>query len=93
MNDPACGAIGEEIAFRRKRHRLTQGQLARALGLTQGAVSHYESGRNTPTFKTLVEISTALGCKPSELLACLDGILDRKRTRAIRRALAKGRVT
>jgi len=91
VTDPAGGAIGEEIAFRRKHNRLSQGQLARALGITQGAVSHYEAGRNAPTLGTLVEISAALGCKPSTLLTCLDGILDRKRTTSIRRALAKAR--
>jgi len=92
MRDPAK-AIGEAILTRRWRLELTQRTLASAVGVTPSAVAHYEAGRNVPTYDRVVVIAEALGCKPSELLACLDGILDAKRTASIRRALAKARGT
>lgn len=38
------GAMGERIAFLRKRKKLTQAQLAAQLGISAQAVSKWESG-------------------------------------------------
>ncbi len=40
---------GEEIRAIRTRHRLTQGQLARLLGLGTNTLSRWEAGRNVQT--------------------------------------------
>lgn len=45
---------GEQLKRERKRYGLTQGALARAIGVTKMAVSHYESGRS-PLSKTAQE--------------------------------------
>lgn len=44
-----------------------QAQLAAALGVTQGAISHYLNGRNKMSFKTLVLLCRELGIDPSAI--------------------------
>jgi len=49
------------LAEYRKRANLTQGELALAAGLTQGAITHIESGRtSSPEIITLRKIAAAL---------------------------------
>ena len=52
----------------RKKRNLTQGDLAVQLGITQGAVSQWESGLTNPTLETLVKIAEVLNCTVDELL-------------------------
>lgn len=50
------------LAGYRKQAGLTQGELAEAAGLTQGAITHLESGRTrSPEIATLRKIVRALG--------------------------------
>jgi transcriptional regulator with XRE-family HTH domain len=52
--------IGAELAAARKRHGLTQGDLAKSLGLTQARVSQIERGQDT-RFDTIESYARALG--------------------------------
>ena len=45
----------------RTRVRMTQGELAAAAGTSQPAIAAYESGRKSPTLRTLTRIAGALG--------------------------------
>lgn len=44
----------------RERAGLTQAALADAVGLTQGAIAHYENGRRTPGLSEARELVAAL---------------------------------
>ncbi len=49
----------------RKRVRMTQAELAAASGTSQPAIASYESGRKSPTLRTLARIAGALGLELS----------------------------
>lgn len=49
--------LSENIRIHRKTRRLTQEQLAEALGVTVGAVSKWESGSSTPELGLIVELA------------------------------------
>ena len=49
----------------RKRVRMTQAELATASGTSQPAIAAYESGRKSPTLRTLTRIAGALGLELS----------------------------
>lgn len=47
-----------------QKRGLTQGKMGERLGVSQGAVSHYLSGRNALNFRALMHFSNALGIDP-----------------------------
>lgn len=51
----------------RREAGLTQKELADAIGVTEPAISHYETGRRQVTVSKLVAIAMALGCTLDEL--------------------------
>ena len=53
--------ISENIKYYRKRARYSQEQIARKLDVTQGSVSSWETGRNLPDMKTMIELAKILG--------------------------------
>lgn len=57
-----------KIAKARKDKGLTQRALSEAVGLTQGAVAHWESGRRHPPVAMLRKVAEALGVPVSELI-------------------------
>jgi transcriptional regulator with XRE-family HTH domain len=60
--------IGKNIRRRRIALSLNQTQLAAALGVTQNAVSKWEVGSTTPNVPRLVQLASALGSDPGEML-------------------------
>ncbi|MFA7637410.1 MAG: helix-turn-helix domain-containing protein, partial [Monoglobales bacterium] len=48
--------VGKRIAELRKKHNITQIELARRLGITNRAVSKWESGISAPSMETLYKI-------------------------------------
>ena len=48
--------------------QMTQSDLARRIGVSKDAISTYARRRSLPAPPTLRRISTALGCKPEDLL-------------------------
>ena len=66
--------INEKIAELRKRKNITQEELARALGVTNQAVSKWESGRGYPNIDSLKAISKCFSVSLDELLSS-DAIL------------------
>ena len=61
--------IGENVRRRRTELRLTQVELSKKLGITQGALSDVENGRRSPLMGTLANISEVLEVPPSYLLS------------------------
>lgn len=50
-----------------ERSNLTQQELALRLGVTQSTVSHWLTGRRTPTFSRIERIAAELGVDAAEL--------------------------
>lgn len=51
----------------RREAGMTQKELATAIGVTEPAISHYETGRRQITVSKLVAIAMALGCSLDDL--------------------------
>jgi DNA-binding XRE family transcriptional regulator len=62
--------IGEKIRELRKGANLTQEQLAENSGIPQSHISRIESGRHSPSHKTLTRIAKALGVSVGDLDPC-----------------------
>lgn len=62
-------AFAKELRKRRLIAEISQQELARALGLRQGAVSSYENGNSKPTFEGLMRICHILKCTPNDMTA------------------------
>jgi transcriptional regulator with XRE-family HTH domain len=65
-------AIGHRIRERRRVIGVSQGQLARAVGVTFQQVQKYERGTNRVSFSRLMEIVRALGCELNDLTEGLE---------------------
>ena len=61
-------ALGRLIRTRRERMRLTQGELARRVGMTRTSITNIESGRQKVQLHTLYTIAAALDVSPQALL-------------------------
>ncbi len=61
--------IGKFIAACRKKNNLTQAQLAEQLGITDRAVSKWETGNSMPDSSIMLELSQILGITVNELLS------------------------
>lgn len=62
--------IQEQITFLRKQKGLTQEELARTLGVTNQAVSKWESGQCCPDIQLLPDIARIFEVTVDELLGC-----------------------
>lgn len=51
----------------RESRGLSQKELAKRLSVNQSAVSKWETGDGTPTYKNLIKLTVALNCTISEL--------------------------
>lgn len=60
--------IGGRIRERRDALGLTAAEVSRAIGLTKGAVSQYETGRATPKQDKIEALAEALGTSPEWLM-------------------------
>lgn len=56
------------ITKRRLELGLTQVQLAEMLGRQQQSISDWETGRSTPTMRSLSKLSKVLSCSIADLL-------------------------
>jgi DNA-binding XRE family transcriptional regulator len=72
-DDPGLRDLGRRIARARAAARLTQEELAAALGVTRRSVQGYEAGKVAP-YRHLDRLAEVLGCPKSWLLA-FDGDL------------------
>ena len=64
----AMSGIGERIKEMRLKRGLSQGELARRAGLTQGFIWQVEAGRKEPGKRALIALARALSVSLDELL-------------------------
>jgi len=62
--------LNEQIAFLRKQKGLTQEELATALGVTNQAVSKWESAQCCPDIQLLPDIARQFNISVDQLLGC-----------------------
>ena len=65
---PIGKRVGLRIRVRRTELELSQWDLANALGLSQGQISHIENGARSVSLETLEAVARALQCEPADLL-------------------------
>lgn len=61
--------IAAFIKTKRKEKKLTQGELAEKLNVTEKAISRWETGRGTPDISLLIPLSKVLGVEISDILS------------------------
>lgn len=61
--------IGKRLYQVRKHRNISQGQIARAVGVSVGTIQNYEHGRALITTDRLEQLAQALQCEPMDLLA------------------------
>ena len=61
--------LGRKIRARREGRGLTQAELARMAGISQGHLANLEAGRRTPRLAVLERLARALEISPGELMA------------------------
>lgn len=60
--------IGKRIAELRKRRKMLQSELAKLVGVSAVAISHWETGKATPKSGYLPKLAKALRCRISYFL-------------------------
>jgi transcriptional regulator with XRE-family HTH domain len=60
--------VGHRIKVRRTELDMSQGELAQALGISQGQMSYLEKGQRAMTLEMLETIARTLRCSISDLL-------------------------
>ncbi|KEJ93356.1 helix-turn-helix transcriptional regulator [Synergistes jonesii] len=58
----------EKMRMMRLGKRMSQAQLAEAVGISQSFLNNFEVGRYVPSLKHLEAIAKALGCSAKELI-------------------------
>ena len=59
--------LGQRIVKIREKKKMTQYKLAKDIFTDQSNLAKIEEGKVNPTVKTLLKISTVLGCKVKDL--------------------------
>lgn len=54
----------------RKKQGMTAQVLAEKLGVSQGAISHYETGRRKPSIDMVVKMAKVFNCSVDDLIRC-----------------------
>jgi transcriptional regulator with XRE-family HTH domain len=59
--------LPKRIKDRRKHLEMSQSDLATAVLVSPGSISHYESGKRSPSVEVLLRLAMALRCKVGDL--------------------------
>lgn len=81
MNNKTDPRSGERLRQIREHRRVSQGKIAKAIGVSAGTIQNYERGRVAITTDRLQQLARALQCEPAELLASPAAPLPRYRFR------------
>jgi XRE family transcriptional regulator, regulator of sulfur utilization len=72
--------FGEVLREVRKKHGLSQEELAFQSGYHPTYIGQLERGRKSPSLRAIMRLSSALNTSGSELLARLESLLPKART-------------
>lgn len=78
--DGLGSSIGVVIRRRRVAVGLTQGALARQVGLQRSSISNIESGRQIPPIPVFYQLCAVLGLEPGQALPPLEDVSTRGKT-------------
>ena len=82
-------AMGQRIRERRRALGMSQGDLARALGITFQQVQKYERGANRVSFSRLMQVVDALNCHLTDLTEGLDPERPSREIDQVRRLISE----
>lgn len=72
--------IGPRLAKIREDAGFTQSSLARAVGLSQSAISQIEAGERNPSYETIRQIAHAMKLTPAYLVGAeIEGLTENER--------------
>lgn len=78
MNKQAANhRTGERLHQVREHRNISQGQVAKVIGVSVGTIQNYEHGRTHITTDRLEQLAQALQCEPTDLLAQPEAPLPR----------------
>ncbi|OGD66750.1 DNA-binding protein [Candidatus Campbellbacteria bacterium RIFOXYC2_FULL_35_25] len=60
--------LGKNLNKIRTSKKISQGDIARSLGVSRGFISNIENGKTNPTLATISKIAKAVGVSTDELL-------------------------
>jgi len=60
--------LGKNLKRIRTDKNISQGDIARELGVDRGFISNIENGKTNPTLTTIVKLARAIGVSSGELL-------------------------
>ncbi len=60
--------LGQNLKRIRTEKDISQGDIARELGVSRGFVSNIENGKTNPTLATIAKLAKALSVSPDNLL-------------------------
>lgn len=60
--------LGQNLKKIRAEEKMSQGDIARKLGVDRGYISNIENGKKNPTLATIERLANALGISVDELL-------------------------
>ena len=60
--------LGKNLKSIRTQRSISQGDIAKTLGVARSFVSNIENGKTTPTLATITKIAKAIGVSTNELL-------------------------
>ncbi|MGN7876747.1 helix-turn-helix domain-containing protein [Roseateles sp. 22389] len=72
-------AFGRALRHRRREASLSQEQLALEAGLERVFISWLETGRQQPSFQTMLKLSGALKCTAADLVAEAESLMAEAR--------------
>lgn len=75
--------FGEKIISLRKKHRLTQKQLAERIGVTSSTISKYENDNHRPPIFILAKLADELGTTTDFLLDDVAGLREKKFSKCV----------
>lgn len=60
--------LGKNLKRIRAKKGISQGDIARSLGVSRGYVSNIENGKTNPTLATIVRLAKAVGVSSDQLI-------------------------
>lgn len=88
---PAFDGLGKALRWLREKEGRRQYEIALAAGVTKAMLSAYETGKQSPSLRSLEQILEALGSDLVELARALDHVNERRpRPTSLREVPAAG---